>query len=180
VTVTRLERRNLVTGAVEHGIRRWDAASPAIRHFVTIDAFAYDPDLVLEATLRARPEPKRVPFEHLRDNGRTRDLAVPGDIRLSYQGVDYVLDAFDDDGTLLLVFGDATNGVDTYGAGRFLFVERQPGTDRVVLDFNRAFVPPCGFSAEYNCPMPPRQNRFPGRLEAGEKLPVFRDGFAPH
>ena len=180
VTVTRLQRRNIVTGAVEHGIRRWDGNSPAIRHFETIDVFDYDPGLVLEATLRSGPEPKSVPFEHLRDNGRTRDLAVPGDILLTYQGADYTLNAFDDEGTLLLVFGDATNGVDTYAAGRFLFVERRPGTDRVVLDFNRAFVPPCGFSAEYNCPMPPRQNRFPVRIEAGEKRPVFRDGYAPH
>ncbi|SHM59858.1 DUF1684 domain-containing protein [Cryptosporangium aurantiacum] len=179
VTVTRLQRRNLTTGAVEHGIRHWDANSPAIQHFETIDVFPYNPDLVLKATLRSDGEPKRVPFEHLRDNGRTRDLAVPGDILLTRAGVDYTLNAFDDDGTLLLVFGDETNGVDTYAAGRFLFVERQPGADRVVLDFNRAFVPPCGFSAEYNCPMPPRQNRLAGRIEAGEKLPVFRGGFAP-
>ncbi|TQS39808.1 DUF1684 domain-containing protein [Cryptosporangium phraense] len=173
-TVTALERRNIVTGAVERGIRRWDAESPAIRSFATIDVFDYDPALVLEGTLEVGAEPKLVAFEHLRDNGRTRDLAVPGGIHLTYDGADHVLDAFDDDGTLLLVFGDATNGVDTYDAGRFLFVERQPGTDRVVLDFNRSFVPPCGFSPEYNCPMPPRQNRFPGRIEAGEKRPVFR------
>ncbi|MFG1924321.1 DUF1684 domain-containing protein [Cryptosporangium sp. NPDC048952] len=179
-TVTRLQRRNIVTGAVEHGLRRWHPQSPAISHFVRIDAFPYDPALVLEATLRSDPQPKLVAFEHLQDNGRTRDLAVPGDILLRYDGADYTLNAFDDDGTLLLVFGDATNGVDTYDAGRFLFVERQAGTDRVVLDFNRAFVPPCGFSAEYNCPMPPRQNRFPGRIEAGEKRPVFRTGFSIH
>jgi uncharacterized protein (DUF1684 family) len=48
----------------------------------------------------------------------------------------------------------------------------------VRLDFNRAFVPPCGFSDQYNCPMPPRQNRFHLPVEAGEKLPVFRAGFA--
>ena len=66
------------------------------------------------------------------------------------------------------------------GAGRFLIVPRAPGDDRVELDFNRAFVPPCGFSGQYNCPMPPRQNRFGLAVEAGEKLPLFRDGFQVH
>lgn len=62
------------------------------------------------------------------------------------------------------------------GPARFLFVRRTDDESRVVLDFNQAFVPPCGFSDQYNCPMPPRQNRFHLPVEAGEKLPVFRDG----
>jgi uncharacterized protein (DUF1684 family) len=175
-----IERHDLRTGGVERGVRRFDADSPAIRHFVTIDAYAYDPAWVIEARFVVRNPPRMVPFEHLRDNGLTRDLAVPGDILFTLDGVDYAFDAFDDEGTLLLVFGDETNGDTTYGAGRFLIVPREPGDDRVVLDFNRAFVPPCGFSGQYNCPMPPRQNRFRRAVAAGEKLPVFRDGFQVH
>jgi uncharacterized protein (DUF1684 family) len=180
VTVTHLERRNIVTGQAEYGLRRWDANSPANQHFETIDGFDFAPDWVIEATLHVEAEPRPVAFEHLRDNGGTRDLAVPGDITFTLDGTEYALNAFDDDGTLLLVFGDRTNGVDTYGAGRFLFVEHQPGTGRVILDFNRAFVPPCGFSDEYNCPMPPPQNRFARRIDAGEKLPIFDAGYTAH
>jgi uncharacterized protein (DUF1684 family) len=179
-TLTSVQRRNIVTGEPEYGYRRWDANSPAIQHFETIDVFDFAPNWVIEATLHVEAEPKPVAFEHLRDNGGRRELAVPGDITFTLDGVDYALNAFDDDGTLLLVFGDRTNGVDTYAAGRFLFVEHRPGTDRVILDFNQAFVPPCGFSDEYNCPMPPPQNRFDRRIEAGEKLPIFRDGFSKH
>ncbi|WP_189314320.1 DUF1684 domain-containing protein [Streptomyces brasiliensis] len=178
VTVTTLQRTDLVTGEPEHGLRFWDADSPAIRHFDRVDAFAYDPAWVLHATYTPVPGARSVPFEHIRDNGGTRDLVVPGDITLTVDGRDYTLSAFDDDGTLLLVFGDPTNGHTTYGAGRFLFVRRTDDDHRVLLDFNRAFVPPCGFSDQYNCPMPPRQNRFHLPVEAGEKLPVFRDGFA--
>ena len=58
-----------------------------------------------------------------------------------------------------------------------LFVELRDDEGEVVLDFNRAFVPPCGFSAQYNCPLPPASNRFPLRIRAGEKNVVFRDGF---
>ncbi|MFJ3666844.1 DUF1684 domain-containing protein [Streptomyces sp. NPDC090106] len=177
VTVTTLSRTDLVSGEPEHGLRFWDAASPAIAHFDHVDVFPYDPAWVLEATFTPVPGARRIAFEHIRDNGGSRDLVVPGDIALTVDGRDYTLSAFDDDGTLLLVFGDPTNGDSTYGAGRFLFVERTDDDSRVVLDFNRAFVPPCGFSDQYNCPMPPRQNRFHLPVEAGEKLPVFRDGF---
>lgn len=180
VTATRLERRNIDTGEPERGIRLWDAQAPAIRHFVTIGAFPFNRDWVIEATYTPVSGSRLVPFEHVRDNGGTRDLVVPGDITFVLNGEVHTLSAFDDDGTLLLVFGDRTNTLDSYPAGRFLFVQRFPGSDRVVLDFNRAFVPPCGFSIHYNCPLPPRQNRFPIPIEAGEKRPVFRGGYQVH
>jgi len=180
VVVTSVQRTGLHSGEPEHALRFWDAEAPAIRHFAGIDAYPFDPDWVIEAAFTPVAGERRVPFEHIRDQGSTRDLAVPGDITFTLDGVDYALHAFDDDGTLLLVFGDPTNGVDTYGAGRFLFVAREPDSDTVVLDFNRAFVPPCGFSAQYNCPLPPRQNRFHLPVEAGEMQAVFRDGYSVH
>ncbi|WP_127353943.1 DUF1684 domain-containing protein [Actinacidiphila soli] len=180
VTITAVRRTDILTGEPEHALRFWDANAPAIQHFSSIDTFPFDPDWVIEATFTPVPTGRRVAFEHIRDHGDTRDLLVPGDIHLTLDGVEYALDAFDDDGTLLLVFADPTNGTTTYGAGRFLLIPRLPDSETVMLDFNRSFVPPCGFSAQYNCPLPPRQNRFHLPVEAGEKLPVFRDGYAVH
>lgn len=182
VSVTGITRRDINTGAEEHGLRFWDSASPAIRAFEQITAFDHDPDWVIDAVFTPVHAERTIPFEHIRDNGGARDLVVPGDITFSRDGVDHTFAAFDDGGELLLVFGDPTNGVSddtgTYGAGRFLSVQRsdggalgEPGT--VTLDFNRAFVPPCGFSAEYNCPLPPAQNRFTTPVEAGEKRVVL-------
>ena len=68
------------TGEPEHGIRLWDANAPAIRHFDTIEAFPFNPDWVIEATFTPVPGARRMPFEHIRDNGGTRELVVPGDI----------------------------------------------------------------------------------------------------
>ncbi|MBL3678222.1 DUF1684 domain-containing protein [Leucobacter chromiireducens] len=186
ITVTALARTNIDTGETEHGVRVWDAASPAIRAFDRITAFDFAPEWVITAQFTPVAADRTVPFEHIRDNGGSRDLVVPGDITFTRNGVEYRFAAFDDGGTLLLVFGDPTNtaqGEDaTYGAGRFLFVQRadgasfgDPGT--VLLDFNRAFVPPCGFSVQYNCPMPPAQNRFPEPVLAGEKQVVFTGDF---
>ncbi|GAA5034547.1 DUF1684 domain-containing protein [Microbacterium fluvii] len=176
-TVTPIQRRSIDTGAAEHGLRVWDAASPAIAAFEAIDTYPFDPAWVLEARFTPVSAERTVPFEHIRDNGGTRELVVPGDIEFTLDGTDYRLAAFDDGGRLLLVFADQTNGTETYGSGRFLFVEHQDDEGTVVLDFNRAFVPPCGFSAQYNCPLPPAANRFALPIRAGEKNVVFRDGF---
>jgi uncharacterized protein len=182
VEVTPIQRTQLETGAQEHGLRFWDAESPAIQAFERIEAYEYDPAWRLEGTFTPVATDRTVPFEHIRDNGGTRDLVVPGDIAVTVAGAEYSLAAFDDGGKLLLVFGDPTNGTETYGPGRFLFVEREDGAafgeaGRVVLDFNRAFVPPCGFSAQFNCPLPPASNRFAVPVRAGEKSVVFHDGF---
>ena len=70
---------------------------------------------------------------------------------------------------LFYILRDGTSGKETYGAGRFLYSERPKG-DRVVLDFNKAYSPPCAFTPYATCPLPPKQNHLPIRIEAGEKF----------
>lgn len=180
VTATRLVRRDFEGKIIANGIRLWDSNSEAIRSFSTVDIYPFDPNWVFEGTFTAFHESRPVPFEYVRETPGLRDLAVPGEIRVTIAGIDYVLDAFDDDGPLLLVFGDPTNRTETYPAGRFLFVHRIDGSERVVVDFNKAFVPPCGFSIHYNCPLPPPQNRLQVPVYAGEKNPIFRDDYEIH
>ncbi len=187
VVVTALQRTDLASGAVQRGFRFWDAHAPAIAEFERIDSFPFAPEWVVEAQFTPVDEARTIPFEHIRDNGATRDLIVPGDIQVTIDGVAYALSAFADGDTLLLVFGDPTNNAPdpetrTYGPGRFLAVPTSrgvstPGT--VWLDFNQAFVPPCGFSAHYNCPLPPPQNRLHVPVLAGERDVVSRAN-APH
>jgi uncharacterized protein (DUF1684 family) len=68
-----------------------------------------------------------------------------------------------------LVFGDTTNGSETYGGGRFLYSEPVADDGSVELDFNLAYNPPCVFSPYATCPLPPPQNRLALRIEAGER-----------
>ena len=182
VTVTTLTRTDLDSGLPQQGLRRWDSASEAIRAFEGVATYDYDPAWVIGAEYAPGESGRTVPFEHLRDNGRTRELAVPGVITATIAGTEYRLNAFDDGGVLLLVFGDPTNGAESYASGRFLFVERAAddfgAAGPVTLDFNRAFVPPCGFSDQYNCPLPPASNHIAVPVRAGEKLPRFAPGFA--
>ncbi len=68
-----------------------------------------------------------------------------------------------------MIFGDRTNGAETYGAGRFVYAERPRG-GRSILDFNKAYNPPCVFTPYATCPLPPAQNKLPDpRSTAGEK-----------
>lgn len=177
VIATRTLQRNFSGEVIARGIRLWDAKSPAIRSFETTEVYPFDPHWIIEATYIQHPESVPVAFEHIRDNGGTRELVVPGEIAMSLDGVDYVLNAFDDGDKLLLVFADPTNGNETYGSGRFLFVYPNQDSSQITLNFNHAFVPPCGFSSHYNCPMPPPQNRLHIPVRAGERNPVFRNGF---
>jgi uncharacterized protein (DUF1684 family) len=162
-----------------YALRVWDANSEGIQEFGSIDAFPYNPDWVITAAWSEIPGGMTVGFEHLKDDGATRDEVVPGSITFTKNGVDYDLAAFKSGRALQLVFADATNGVSTYSVGRFLFVA--PNSDgTITLDFNRAILPPCAFSYNFNCPLPPKQNRFAIPIEAGEKNVLKKDGSLLH
>jgi len=68
-----------------------------------------------------------------------------------------------------IVFGDETNGLESYGGGRFLTVDAPDEDGRLFIDFNRAYNPPCVFTEFATCPLPPPQNNLAVRIEAGEK-----------
>jgi uncharacterized protein (DUF1684 family) len=162
-----------------YALRVWDANSEDIQNFGGIDAFEYNPEWVIQAQFTEIPGGLAVGFEHLKDNGATRDEVVPGEITFRKDGIDYNLAAFKSGRALQLVFADATNGESTYSVGRFLFVAPNPdGT--ITLDFNNAILPPCGFSYNFNCPLPPKQNRFTVPITAGEKNALHKDGSLLH
>ena len=71
---------------------------------------------------------------------------------------------------LFIVFRDTTAGKETYGAARFLNVVVD-GDGNTVVDFNKAYNPPCAFTPYATCPLPPRINILPVAIEAGERIP---------
>jgi uncharacterized protein (DUF1684 family) len=159
----------------QYALRVWDSRSEAIAEFGSIEAFPYNPDWVVTGTFTPNPAGTTVGFSHIKDEGATRELPVPGDIAVTLEGEEYRIAAFKDGKRLQLVFADATSGDDTYGVGRFLFVAPNPDGS-ITLDFNYAVLPPCAFSYNFNCPLPPKQNRFPFRVEAGEKQVLAKSG----
>jgi len=187
--LTRLQRVDIDSGLPQEGYRIWREDSPAQRAFEDIERYDYDPAWVLEGRFELVDEQRALPFEHIKDHGATRALPVSGDLVFEVDGTTFRLAAFDTvyGGTakLQLVFGDRTNGAETYGAGRFLFLDH-PAADGdlapgdgipITVDFNRATVPPCGFSNQMNCPLPPLQNRLPFPVRAGERRVRFAGDF---
>jgi len=72
-------------------------------------------------------------------------------------------------GKLFLAFADATSGLETYGAGRYLDVKKIPAATSIELDFNLAYNPYCAYSENFSCPFPPKENVLKVAILAGEK-----------
>lgn len=103
--------------------------------------------------------------------GQTHALRSPGKLYFSVEGKEYTLDALEsgkDD--LFIIFADHTNGNETYASGRYLYVPKADASGMIPLDFNKAINPPCVFTPYATCPIPPRQNRLPFAVSAGEKM----------
>jgi uncharacterized protein (DUF1684 family) len=116
---------------------------------------------------------KKIPIVNVLDE--TTDEPVAGYVEFELDGRPYRLDALDDEGGLFIIFSDTTAGDTTYKPGRFLYVEEKPEPDKkFMFDLNRAYNPPCAFSEFTTCPLPPRQNKLPIRIEAGEKYPPLK------
>jgi uncharacterized protein len=151
------------------GVRVKDSASAARKSFHGIESYAVDPKWRVRATFAPYRPRKPIPIPNIL--GNVTQEPSPGAVVFSIGGHEYRLDAVDEEGEedLFLIFADRTSGETTYGAGRFLYA-RRPGADgKTVVDFNKAYNPPCAFTAFATCPLPPPQNRLPIPIEAGEK-----------
>jgi uncharacterized protein len=69
---------------------------------------------------------------------------------------------------LFIPFMDKTTGGETYSGGRYLDL-KIPKSDKIVIDFNRAYNPYCAYNHKYSCPIPPFENNLPLEIEAGVK-----------
>jgi uncharacterized protein (DUF1684 family) len=99
---------------------------------------------------------------------------VPGAVRFEVGGATHRLLAFRETGTrdLFIVFGDLTNQEETYQGGRYLYASPPKNGGRMVVDFNKAYNPPCVFTPYATCVLPPPENRLPVRVRAGERHPA--------
>jgi uncharacterized protein (DUF1684 family) len=151
-----------------YGIRLRDRNSEARKMFSGLRHFPIDPVYRVTAAFVAYPEPKQLPIPNVL--GDTPVMVSPGYVEFSIGGQTLRLEPVyegADPHELFFIFADQTNGTDTYPSGRFLYTDL-PQNGRVVLDFNKAQNPPCAFTAFATCPLPPKQNRLPVRVPAGE------------
>jgi uncharacterized protein (DUF1684 family) len=150
-----------------YAMRLWDVDHPALKDFPPFEYFPIDPTYRVEATLRRYEEPRIVQVNTVIE-GLDWNPVSPGIAEFEINGELQQIEAYDSDDELFFVFGDRTSGRETYGAGRFLYAPA-PGEDgRFVLDFNRSYTPPCGFTDFATCPVASMRNRMKVGIEAGE------------
>ncbi|MFO1315321.1 MAG: DUF1684 domain-containing protein [Burkholderiales bacterium] len=147
-------------------VRAADRESPRRRNFA--GRVWYEPKAEFKVTAKFVPTTQgaTIPIANVR--GEISYEKVAGTLEFAVNGQKLTLDALDDEGNLFIIFRDGTSNATTYPPGRFLFIEK-PKDGVWVVDFNKAYNPPCAFSAYTTCPLPPPQNWLKGDMAAGEK-----------
>jgi len=156
-------------GAGRLALRVKDIAAPALREFKGLDYFPIDRGWRVMGRLDPAPPAATITVPDI--VGDVLAEATPGVVGFELGGAVHRLHALAaQPGHLWLVFGDATNGGETYDGGRFLVTGPVRPDDSVEIDFNLAYNPPCVFSPHATCPLPPEGNRLSLRVEAGERM----------
>ncbi len=157
---------SIIIRADKIGVRFRDLKNPAITAFKGNKRFAIHEKWNLPAKFLP-PNPNVLFVTNVLGQTTAQDYA--GKISFEYQGKKYVLDAISEGpGDLFVIFGDATNGINTYHTGRYMYVPRPDSNGNTFIDFNKAFNPPCAYTAFATCPIPPKQNILPFKVTAGE------------
>lgn len=150
------------------GIRLRDAKNSAIKKFKGIDHFAVSQDWQIPATLRLSENKKSVTLRNVVD--MDVQMKLEGYLIFEIGGVTYELEALDGgQDSYFIIFADETTGVETYGAGRYLYVPRVDAAGNTLIDFNKAHNPPCVFTDFATCPLPSAKNTLAISILAGEK-----------
>jgi uncharacterized protein (DUF1684 family) len=149
-------------------LRVADQESPVRKNFAGRVWYDVKPTFKVDAKFVPYAAGKKISIVNVL--GEVSEEEVAGALEFKLNGKTFKLDALADPGEpLFVIFGDKTGDTTTYPSGRFLQVDT-PVNGRTVIDFNKAYNPPCAFSAYTTCPLPPPQNVLKASIAAGEKF----------
>jgi uncharacterized protein (DUF1684 family) len=153
----------------EYLVRLKDSSNPLIEKFKGLEYYPVDLNWRLKSKFEYYQPPKVVPIPNVL--GKIDSQPSPGSLIFEIEGKEYRLDVVGEpqDLRFFVIFADLTNGWETYGAGRFLYVDRPGENGLTWIDLNQAYNPPCAFTPYATCPLPPEQNYLPVKISAGEK-----------
>ncbi len=151
------------------GLRIKDSEAKSRSGFLGIDNYPIDPSWRVEAKWVAFDPPHTLEIPNV--IGTIDQMKVPGKAVFIHDGKSFellpVLETEDAD-ELFYIIADKTSGKETYGAARFIY-SAMPKDGKVVIDFNKAYNPPCAFTPFATCPLAPPENRLGVAVTAGEK-----------
>lgn len=160
---------NLIVRNELYGIRFRDLESELVKAFSGIERFPVNEDWKVSADFEAYNPPKKIFVPNVL--GQIDEEPSPGAIVFTKENQIYRIDAIDAGDRLWLIFADGTSGEETYGGGRFLYTDsKADSTGKVIVDFNKAYNPPCVLTKYATCPLPPKENYITLRVTAGEMM----------
>ena len=146
-----------------------------LKHFDGLDFFKFDSAYVVKASFKRTPNEKVFKMKTTTD--REPEYVKYGELSFVLKGKDLTLNIYQNQGLiekegyedyLFLPFLDETNGLESYGGGRYINA-RIPKGDTMIIDFNKSYNPYCAYNDRYSCPIVPRKNYLKTRIEAGVK-----------
>lgn len=158
----------IIKRGTQYAVRVWDRANPAREAFTGRRWFDIKPEFRVVG--RFVPHTPARELQVVNILGIAESTKNPGAVEFELLGTQQRLEAFDaGSGKVWFVFKDATSGKTTYGLARFLYADIEDD-GKVILDFNKAYHPPCAFTPYATCPIPLKENVLPLECEAGERL----------
>ena len=151
----------------KYGVRLRDLEAPLVKNFEGVERFPVNVDWRVEAEFIPYDEPKELTIPTVL--GTIEKDFAPGKLLFEVDGKEYSLDPIKSGEGFFILFADHTSGEETYGAGRYLYTSGPDENNKVILDFNKAYNPPCAFTKYATCPYPPKQNHLELSVTAGEK-----------
>jgi len=148
-------------------LRLWDTLSPARHDLKEIPAYPVDPAWVLDVVFSPADSGTTMTMDDIQ--GQKRMIPIAGSVSGTWQDTAFTLLAIDDGDLLFIIIEDATTDIETYPGGRYLDIPKADSVGHTVMDFNKAYVPPCAFTEFATCLLPPEENRLPFAVRAGEK-----------
>ncbi|MDQ7818170.1 MAG: DUF1684 domain-containing protein [Melioribacteraceae bacterium] len=159
-------RWNLIKRGNRFGIRLRDLDAELVKNFPGIETFPVNDNWRIEAEFEEYNPQREIEIPTV--IGTIEKEKSPGAIVFEMEGTEYRLDVTDAGKSYFVIFADLTSGIETYGAGRFLSVDKADSTGKIFIDFNKAYNPPCVFTKYATCPLPPKQNHIKLEITAGE------------
>ena len=145
------------------------------KNFEGLDFFKFDSTYVVKAHFKRTLN--EVAFKMKTTTDRLPSYIKYGELTFNLKGEDFKLNIYQNqdlikkegyEDYLFLPFLDETNGLESYGGGRYIDT-RIPEDDTFIIDFNQAYNPYCAYNDKYSCPIVPRENYLKTRIEAGVK-----------
>lgn len=157
----------IIKRGLKYGVRLRDLECQALKDFKGINRFPITEEWKIIADLIPNESKLNLGIRDV--IGNTTQTEIAGSLNFTFNNIKYSLLATREDDKLFIVFADETSGISTYVAGRFLYANIPTSDNKIILDFNKAYNPPCAFTNYATCPLPLPQNVIKIAITAGEK-----------